>query len=153
MKDFLPLKLKIHQQCLQMINERIIETEEGIKEIRMEAELNARSSAGDKFETGRAMADLEIEKYNKALDNLLQMATVLKRIDPETHHQQTAPGALVHTDKGFIYVAVGLGKTHIDQHDVLVISIGAPIFKILKNTPVGGKAVFNGTSYQVKGIL
>jgi hypothetical protein len=153
MKDFSPFKLKIHKQCLQLINQRIIETEESIKEIRMEAQLHARSSAGDLFEMGRAMADIEIEKYQKTLENLIQMLSVLQRIDPEVHQDQLALGTIVSTDRGLIYVAVGLGKTIVDQQEVLVISMGAPIVNALKNTPVGGIAVFNGNSYKINAIL
>jgi hypothetical protein len=153
MKDFLPFKLKIHQQCLQMINKRILETEEGIKDIRIEAQLHARSSTGDLFEMGRTMADTEIETYQKTLDNLVQMISVLNRIDPEIHHEQPALGALLSTNRGLIYIAVGLGKTIVDKNEVLVISVGAPIFNALKNIPIGGTAIFNGTSYQIKSIL
>lgn len=153
MNSYLPFKIRIHQHCLQIINNRILEAEEGIREIRKEAELNAKSSAGDQYETGRVIADLEIEKYQKALDNLIAMNAVLNRIDPQSLHRQAAPGALVCTDKGYFYIAVGLGKTHIDEQEVLVISMAAPIVSVLRDTPIGGKAVYRGNSFKIENIV
>ncbi len=152
-KSLLPLKLKIHQECLSLLNKRISETETNIHVIREEAQANARSSAGDKYETDRSMADFEIEKQQKNLDSLLQMSMILNKIDPTTLQHQTAHGTLIDTDKGYIYISVGLGRVQVDHKEVLVISMGAPIVDILKRTGIGEKAVFNGTSYQVKGMV
>jgi hypothetical protein len=152
MEEITSLKSKIHFQCLQLINTRIQQAEEEIKEIRNEAQLHAKSSAGDKFETGRAMADLEIEKYQKSLEILLQMVSVFSRIDPEIHHQEMAHGALIHTDHGYIYIAAALGKIKVGKDDIFVISHDAPLFIALKNIPVGGLGIFNGRKYKILGI-
>jgi hypothetical protein len=153
MKDYNALKLKIHQQCQKLIDSRIIQTEASIKDLRQEAQLHAKSSAGDKYETGRAMADLEIEKYQKSLNNLLQMSVILNRIDATTHQEEMAHGALICTDKVLIYLAVALGKINVDGQNVLVISLEAPLYNVLKNAPIGSKAVFNGQVYNIKNIV
>ena len=145
-------KIKIHQRCLELVNNGVTEIEKAIADIREAAQGGAKSSAGDKYETTRAMADLEIEKQQNSLHNLLQMRSTLERMDPYQHHDHIAMGSLVETNQGLIYIAAGLGKITVENKDISVISFSAPVVVKLKETPVGGTAVFNGTKYKILSI-
>jgi hypothetical protein len=98
------------------------------------------------------MAQLEIEKQQVSLGNLLAMKEVLARIDPTMRQERVREGALVRTDRGLFYIAVGLGRVVVEGAEVLVMSPQAPLAEALGRTPVGGTAHFNGVAYRVVEI-
>jgi hypothetical protein len=147
MNDLAELKPAVHAHCLGLVRERIAQVEAGIADARASAQSDTKSSAGDKHETSRAMAQLEIEKQQVSLGNLLAMQDVLLRLDPTREHARIGEGALVRTDSGLFYVAVGLGRVEVNGQDVQVISPQAPLVAVLKGLDIGGSAVFNGRSY------
>ncbi len=147
MNELVGLKPLVHRQCLALVRERIAQVEAGIADARASAQSDTKSSAGDKHETGRAMAQLEIEKQQVSLGNLLTMQDVLDRIDPTRTHARIGEGALVRTDSGLFYVAVGLGRIVVDGQDVQVISPQAPLVALLKGVTLAESAVFNGRNH------
>ncbi len=147
MNDLAELKPAVHAHCLGLVRERIALVEAGIADARTSAQSDTKSSAGDKHETSRAMAQLEIDKQQVSLGNLLAMQDVLMRLDPTRTHARMGEGALVRTDSGLFYVAVGLGRMEVNGQDVQVISPQAPLVALLKSLDIGGSAVFNGRSY------
>lgn len=143
------LKPLVHQHCLQLMAERMRLLEEGIKEAQLSAQSDTKSSAGDKHETGRAMAQIEVEKLTTALQHLRKMNTVLERMDGSTDKQRVALGAIIRTDLGTFYVSVPLGRVQVHGEDIWVISPEAPIFPALRDTPVGNVAYYSGKAYQL----
>jgi hypothetical protein len=113
---------------------------------------DSKSSAGDKHETSRAMAHLEMENRQAALQHLINMNAVLTQVDPAKPQTQIVPGALLVTDHGLFYITISLGKVVVNGQEVLVLSYQAPIITTLKNIPVGGKTSFRGTPYKLLHI-
>lgn len=146
------LKATLHNHCLALLETRIKAAELSIADTQQSARSDTKSSAGDKHETGRAMAQLEIEKQQVSLGNLLAMKEVLARIDPTMRQERVREGALVRTDRGLFYIAVGLGRVVVEGVEVLVMSPQAPLAEALGRTPVGGTAHFNGVAYRVVEI-
>ena len=62
------------------VHERIAATQEAIYTAQLSANEETKSSAGDKYETGRAMAQLEIEKNTAQLAEALKLKQMLKQI-------------------------------------------------------------------------
>ena len=82
MPDLSALKPLAHAHCLAVVIERIAQLEASILDTQRSSQSDTKSSAGDKHETGRAMAQLEVEKPQVSLGNLLAMRDVLVRLDP-----------------------------------------------------------------------
>ena len=141
------LKPAVHTHCLALVRERIAQVEAGIADARTSAQSDTKSSAGDKHETSRAMAQLEIEKQQVSLGNLLAMQEVLMRLDPTRKNARIGEGALMQTDTGLFYMAVGLGRVEVNGQDVQVISPQAPLVAVLKGLDIGGSALFNGRKH------
>lgn len=144
MNELAELKPAVHALCLALVRERMEQVEAGIADARASAQSDTKSSAGDKHETSRAMAQLEIEKQQVSLGNLLAMQDVLQRLDPTRTNTRMGEGALVRTDSGLFYVAVGLGRIVVAGQEVHVISPQAPLMAVLKGVDIGGSALFNG---------
>ncbi|MBL0044567.1 MAG: hypothetical protein IPP33_09285 [Flavobacteriales bacterium] len=141
------MKQNVHEQCLLHLHERIKELEASIADARLSSQSDTKSSAGDKHETGRAMAQLEIEKQQASLGNLIGMLAILQRIDPQRANERVGEGALVRTDRGLYYIAVGLGRVSVNGQEVVVISPQAPLAALFKGTSVGGTASYNGVDH------
>jgi hypothetical protein len=147
------LKKEIHRQCVLLTEERIGVLQREIGELREAAGEQGKSSAGDKHETGRAMTDLEIEKNQVSLKNLLQIQAALKQFDPLKKQERPTAGALVGTDQGLFYIAASLGRIQAGEKEIMVISPDAPIVKALQLYPIKNPVVFNNRIYQVKEII
>ena len=134
------------------IAERRTVTEATIAELREAAENDTKSSMGDKYETGREMAQQEMRKQQLALENLQEMEQTLKQIDPEEEHDQILLGTLIETDKGWFYVSVSLGKILVDKQEAFAVSIKAPLIKMFQTISVGETVSLNGQAYQMLSL-
>jgi len=143
-------KAKVHQRCLLVLSDRIDTINKTIHEIQQSAKEDSKSSMGDKYETGRAMAHLEIEKLQSSLSNLVDMQHLLARIDPTETNHELKTGTLLHTNRGWMYIATGLGKITIDGIEIMVISPVAPIIDTLKKVLAGSHAVMNGQNVTIQ---
>ncbi|MBS1568434.1 MAG: hypothetical protein JST45_03235 [Bacteroidetes bacterium] len=149
---FAALKLAVHAACLAQAGKRIASARAGLEQAREAGAEESKSSAGDKHETARAMAHLELEKQLTVINNLLEMEAALGRIDPAVRMQLAGPGALVGTDQGIYYIAAALGSVEAGDHKVQVVSMHAPLIAALKGLRAGEAVIFRGTRFQVLQI-
>ena len=147
-------KIQVHQQCTTVVLQRINELKAILHEAQEAANNETKSSAGDKHETGRAMAQLETEKLTGQLTEALKLEQALTKIDPNIQHQQIGLGSLVTTNNGIFYLSVGLGKIELEGQTVFVISAVSPIGKLLLNKKEGCnlQPSFNGIQYVIESV-
>lgn len=146
-------KKPIHSLCLQSLEEKISSVKKQISELNQSFADEGKSSAGDKHETARAMAQLEVEKLHQQMHQFENQIGVLKKLNPD-FHSETIPiaigtGSLIKTDKGIFYIAVPLGKIE----DVMVISAASPLGKEMIGKKMGDEVVFNKMKYKIEGIF
>jgi len=141
-------KSEIHRCCLENIAEKIQQIKLSITELNRSFEDDNKSSAGDKHETSRAMAQLETEKLHAQLHQYEMQFSVLKKITPGISFSTIQVGSIVKTEKGTFYIAVPLGKVN----DVTVISAASPLGKEFIGKKAGDEAVFNGIIYRISEI-
>lgn len=110
-----------------------------------------KGTAGDKHETGRAMAQIEVEKAGKLLresENQLSMFNKLKTVRSSV----ATNGSLIHTNAESFFLGVPIGKIEVSGTFVFCISLQAPIGQILNAKKVGDHFSFNGKQYEIVGI-
>lgn len=112
----------------------------------------AKSSMGDKYETSRAMAHLEKEKYQIQMTEVLKLKKVLSLIERTSPSQTVQLGSLVVTEQTSFYISVPLGKVQIEDNDYFTISAGSPIGSKLLDKKAGDTFEFNGRSISIKSI-
>ena len=105
---------------------------------------NTKSSAGDKHETGRAMAQLEQEKLSGQLSNLITLRNALSMIDPLEKHDVIRHGSLVKTNQGIFFFSIGLGKIEVDKEIVFCLTPTTPLGQLLIGKRKGDAFDFNG---------
>ncbi|MEP7265601.1 MAG: 3-oxoacyl-ACP synthase [Bacteroidota bacterium] len=128
---------KVYEKCMQYLNEHIHDLNDRLTEIRQSMEGESKSSAGDKHETSRAMLHLEQEKLGSQLQEALLQQNALQQYEHVTDTGTVKNGSLMHTDKGYIYLTVPLGKLHVGETDVMVISQRSPLGMQLLGKKVG----------------
>lgn len=110
---------------------------------------DTKSSAGDKFETGREMMQMEMDKLSALVDNTLYSLAKLDRLANLPASMVVSEGSLVETDKETYYISIGYGK--LDA--VYAISIESPLGLVLKGKRVGESLEMRGRQITIKTIL
>ncbi len=108
-----------------------------------------KSSAGDKHETGRAMAQLEQEKLSGQLTKATQLTGIITGIDPTEQHNHVQFGSLVQLDKDWYFFSVGIGKILVDDTFIFCLSAATPLGKVLLTKIEGDHISFNGKKMKV----
>lgn len=146
------IKNKLYDYCVNYVNERINSSQTAITVAQAAANEEGKSSAGDKYETGRAMMQLEIENNTSQLLQTKQLRQVLEHINITITPSVVQQGALVETSQGTYYIAIGAGLVNIDSKPYYLISLVSPIGAILKDKKVGDKVIFNGKEISILAI-
>lgn len=111
----------------QVLKKRIEESENHLKNIQEDVFEESKNSAGDKHETGRAMAQIESEKAANVLkENGLQLE-IFQKIDPNISCTSVQIGALVNTSKGLFFISLGLGNFEFEDQTVFCMGKLAPL--------------------------
>ncbi len=107
------------------------------------------STAGDKYNTSRAMMHMEEEKLNSQLAQLLRLKNLVNKVNPHTKTRYITLGSLVETNHGWLYILVPLGNIKIDELQIVVVSLVSPIGQILQNKQVGQFIQFKGKKWEI----
>ena len=141
------------QHLLQVVNNHIEESKAALALLRESRDTESKSSAGDKYETGRAMAQIELDKIQQHLQNQIRIQAELLKIAPETCSEKAGFGSLVNTTAGNYFISVGMGKIAIDNEEVYAVSLASPIGQALKEKKSGDSMSFNGNTIQIINIV
>lgn len=145
-------KEELFNYCHTYVMERIKRMRAEISETQTSANEETKSSAGDKHETARAMAQLEVEMNSRQLAEAERLLEVLSKILVNRQCTVTVPGALVDTSQGLFYLAISIGKVSVNQTTCYVISPDSPIGKILLGKKAGDTTLFNGNTLQIIAV-
>lgn len=143
------LKQNVLVKAQEKINSKIKELEIIADEVKSSLLSDTKSSAGDKHETARAMVQLEQEKLNKQLGELIQMKSTLNQVNPTILHRQVGVGSLIRTSLGWYFLSVGLGQISVEETTVFALNPQAPLGKQLMGKRVGEELDFNGNIFEI----
>jgi len=138
---------------MECIEQRISNAQEAINVAKESANDDSKSSAGDKHETGRAMAQLEQEKSGQQLKEAEELKKTLEKMNVGNTSDSIQIGSIVLTNKGNFFIAVPVGKLIVDKESYYAISIGSPLGAKIKNLRNGTEFDMNGIVYKILGIL
>lgn len=153
MRDLFQLKQAAFDFCQMVIFNRINTIESILKSLEESRNSESKSSVGDKYETGRAMIQLEEEKNKTQLIEALAAKSILESIKLEKINAQVIIGSFVITDTSKYFIAIGVGKIIIESEVIYGISIDSPIGQVLKNKKAGEAVSFNGRSIKIMEII
>jgi transcription elongation GreA/GreB family factor len=151
-QEKIAFKNKLKQFCHHRINERIAGAKAAIENAQEAANSEHKSSAGDKYETGRAMGHLERDMHTKQVSENLKELSTLHAVNTNAIYNAVAVGALVQCANISFFIAVGLGKQVIDSETIVFLSPNAPLAKLLMHKKAGEHFLFNKANIPIKEI-
>jgi hypothetical protein len=146
------IKPQLHTACLAYVQERIDACQAAIQAAQESANSETKSSAGDKYETGRAMAQNERDRNTVQLRQAQQLQGELARINPELACDTVRPGALVQTGLGHFYISISAGKLAVGGLEYFAVSPSAPVAAALQGKRAGEQVLFNGKPVKIIAI-
>jgi transcription elongation GreA/GreB family factor len=134
---------------MELLAKRRDELLEAIDAIQQGANADTKSTAGDKHETARAMAQLEVEMLSKQLGEINKSVDLLKRIPIRNTSDTVQPGSVVETSIGTFYLSVGLGNIQVDGKTIMAISIESPLAKAILGKKSGENIEWRGDTIKI----
>ncbi len=147
------IKQQLHSLCFANIEERIKGASQAIQFAQSSANEETKSSAGDKYETGRAMAQLEIEKNTVQLAEAQKLKQILLQLDPAKPSETIHAGSLVITNQGKFYISIPAGQFTLGGEIYFAVSSSSPIAKILLGLKAGDQIDFNKKTFVIQSLL
>lgn len=143
------LKKTLYDTCLQTLATKMVDLQKAIDSIDESKRNETKSSAGDKYETGRAMMQMEADKITAQLELAKQTQSQLQQINIDQSPDRIQKGSLVVTDQRTYFLAVSLGRVVALEQSCFCISPAAPIGQLLLGKMVGEEIVFNGRKEEI----
>ncbi|MGI4743696.1 MAG: hypothetical protein ACRYG7_51745 [Janthinobacterium lividum] len=148
-----PSKLAFHAACLAYVQLRLDAARAGMAAAQESSNSETKSSAGDKYETGRAMAQQERDRHAAQLHEAQQLLATMQKLNPELASDSVRTGALAATSLGLFYLSIGAGKLiTAEGQEFLAVSPGAPVAVALNGKRAGEAVVFNSKAVQVIAV-
>ena len=147
------LKQRVYTQLQTLIQEKVTQAEKAVAAAIEARDGETKSSAGDKFETGRAMMQLEQQRHEVQLSKAFQLSADLDRLDIDEDYPIVKPGAIVQTNRGIYFVGIGMGKIKIEEEVIYCISIQSPIGKVLLHQKKDEVITFQGNQITIIEIV
>lgn len=143
------LKQQLYQACAQQLLERSQQLKARFADLDRALTQETKSSAGDKYETGRAMIHQERDKLKQQQAILLQQQQQLAAIDPQQLSAAAALGSVVLTNQQQFYLSIGLGKLNVEGAVYYALTGASPVGQLLLGKQIGDRFEFRGVKYQV----
>jgi len=152
MSEYKGIKELIMQQLLVIVNEKIEVASNAIQSATDARDNESKSSAGDKYETGREMMQIEIDKSTVQLNHAKHLKDELSRIIVSKMLKKATFGSLIVTNQETYFLSIGIGKLMVNEEHIYVISIDSPLGKSFLNKRVGEHVVFQAKELIIQEI-
>ncbi|MFD2144408.1 3-oxoacyl-ACP synthase [Mucilaginibacter antarcticus] len=148
-----PTKQKLYQQCLNYVQTRMDAAQQAIDEAQRAQQDDTKSSAGDKYETGREMAQQETNRNMAQLAEANKLKIALNTINPNVVANQVDNGAIVLTNNGNFYIGISAGALVVDEVSYFAVSLASPIGIKMRGLKAGTKFNLNGKDYSISQVI
>ena len=146
------LKKELLNLCKRVLQDRIDLNKKAMDQTQASANEESKSSSGDKYETGRAMMQIEKENAAGQLAEALNLKRALDQIPPNKFSDIIQIGSIVITNNGNFYISVAIGKIELNGQDYFAISPVSPVGKEMINRKAGDSFIVNNRSFKVKEV-
>ncbi|RYU95501.1 transcription elongation factor [Emticicia agri] len=143
------MKAELLEKVKEIIEKRMNTSWQAMEDAKNSANEEGKSSAGDKYETARAMGQIDREMNGRMYDQAQQERLLLDKINPQIPFSHVGLGALVNTTMGIFFVAVGAGIIPLNGTNIMIISPQSPIGQILMGKTAQDAFEFRGKKYEV----
>ena len=146
-------KNKLKKWALDLIGQRIATANAAMNQAQEAANSEEKSSAGDKYETGRAMGHLQKEMHARQLAESMKELAALQAISIEQLCQEGRSGVYLEGGEISFFISAGLGKQVIEGRTILFLSPHAPLAKLLQGKKTGDEILFNNLPIKIREVF
>ena len=147
------LKKELFDLCVQYVQNRIDTVQQAILATQAAANEETKSSAGDKYETGRAMMQQESDRNMAQLNEANKLMAALKQVSINGSSKKAETGSLVITKDARFFLAISAGTLTIDYQTYFAVSPASPIGLKLKGQQAGHQFSLNDKMYVIEEVL
>lgn len=144
-------KQKLIVTMMELLEEKISTIQEAITLAKESRDSDGKSSVGDKYETGRAMMQIEIQNKENQLGQTLSLKKVLQSINVESSSDTVSLGSCIRTNNGNYFLSVPLGE--MKGFDCMAISLASPLGRVFNGSKHGDVVIFNNKEYSILEII
>ena len=152
-QEKIALKHKLKGWGIDFINKRIAAAREAMRDAQEAANSEEKSSAGDKYETGRAMGHLQKDMHARQLAESLKELAALHAIRTDTVCREGSPGAFLQTDDVAFFISAGLGKQLVGNQTIFFLSPRTPLAGLLQRKKPGDSILFNHQNLIIRDVF
>jgi transcription elongation GreA/GreB family factor len=147
------LKEQLYLLCSDYISNREAEIKKVIADAQEASSNETKSSAGDKYETGREVMQQEINLNKARLNELNKLKATLEHIMPTQEGTIAVPGSVVYTNNGNFYIAISAGQLKAGDTIFYGISAASPIGARLMGREAGYSFVVNEKTFIIEKVV
>jgi transcription elongation GreA/GreB family factor len=133
----------------ELVGSRLEAVRKSIEDAIESRDEETKNTMGDKYETGRVMVEMEMDKLQEQLDQLIKQKKVLSNLKSDAVLDHVDFGSLVQTNLGKYFVAVGLGMLTIDNEKIYCISLASPVGQAIRDKKAGETVNFQGRDIKI----
>ena len=147
------MKYKVFDALESHLQVAVSEVESHLSSLQDALTSEAKSTAGDKHETGRAMIHQEMRRVNDTLQRSQYALDELTRLrQVSVTPIRVAAGVLVETTGPWVLVGLPLGKLSLEEGLVLGVSPEAPLAQAWHGAKVGDEVRLGSSTLQIVAL-
>lgn len=143
----------IVEKVVDLLESKISELKQAIKNVQAAVNEETKSSMGDKYEVGRVMAQNEREMLEVQLGEHEREMDIMNNINYFQDFEEVRLGALVETNIGKFLMGVSLGKIKSDMGDIMLISPNSPIGMLFMGKKTGDLVIHNNKEVRILSLI
>lgn len=146
------IKEELIQECRDRIQKKIRSLKDAMDDLKNDLENESKSSAGDKYETGREMINIEWNKLSQQIVEFGKQVKILNRIEHMEDSESVQLGSLVDTGKAKYFISVPVGELYLNEERFYAIGVQSPIGKAMIGKKKGETGSFNQNEIKIISI-
>lgn len=150
--DLLRLRSSALQACLALLDQRITTARTAMDQAQESANSGEKSSAGDKYETARAMGQLDRDMNARQLEQALNDKKQIENLSVNGISERIQTGSLFVLEDQIFFVAVGLGNIQVSGHRITAISPRSPIGQQALGKTTNDSLTMNGETRRITQV-
>ena len=146
-------KEELYNQCIEYVKGRMAAAQDAIDAAQQAAKDDTKSSAGDKYETGREMMQQETDRNMAQLAEANKLKIALTHISISANSTIAEAGSVIITNNGNFYLSISAGVLTLGEAKYFAVSPASPIGMMLRGKQAGQQVSLNGKNYTIQEVL
>lgn len=147
-------KSSVYQSVFDLLTEREKLLSEELTSLNLSISEDTKSSAGDKYETGREMIRQEIGKVQKQHHQTKIFKQQIQQFfEQEKSSSQVNEGSLLQYGGDWLFISVSLGQVKVNDEKVFLLSKASPLGQALLGKNKLDQVNFRGKTKQIEELF